>query len=137
MAIDDFKFYGNVFRQTIDDVKAYLAKKGKQFNPNTNYPAYTGSISVPVEAVADLIDYLTQAAPVYDKQGRASIKLSVKGWVKQPEGGKAYQSFNIEPDYRTAQAILQGSAPQAQQQPPRQTAPAAAPALDFDDDIPF
>lgn len=132
MAIDDFKAYANVFRQSIEEVKAYLAKNGRTFDPSRKHPAYTGFLNVPVEAVPDLIDYLTKAAPVYDRNGQnPSIKLSVKGWIKQPEGKQAFQSFNIEPDYKTAQGILSGGGQ-------RSAAPQSAPAYDdFDSDIPF
>lgn len=121
MPADDFKCYGSIFRQTEEELKDYLQRSGRQYNPASEYPAYLGNIQVPVEAVPDLIDYLTNADPIYDRNGQnPAIKLSVKGWVKKTKGGKAYQSLSVEPDYRTAQKLvnLKPVQPQRQSQRP-------------------
>ncbi len=102
MSSTEFKIYGSIFKQSREQVKERL---GENYRPDANYAEYTGNITVPVEAVPDLIDYLSEAPPVTDNKGRNSIKLSIQGWVNKTEKGTAYQGLTIKPDYKTVQAM--------------------------------
>lgn len=110
-----FKIYGSLFKQTLEEVRDRLQKAGKTFNPDTNYPNYTGFIEVATGDIDPLLEYLTGSTP--DDNGK--IRVPFSGWVRTAKtSGKQYISLQISP-------------PQVKSQ----SAPAQQPVVS--DDVPF
>jgi hypothetical protein len=102
------KFSAALFHQTEADLRARM---GDRFNPGTNYPAYDGIISIPVDVVPELLDYLSAAQP----NERGEIPLRMAGWKRTSNAGKPYLSLSISEDYKTQKAIEERRVQQAAQ----------------------
>lgn len=94
-----FKANGALFRNTEEKLRARL---GDRFDASKNYPMYDGVINVPADQAYAMANYLMSAQP--DERG--TIPMRISGWRKEPaNGGDAYVSMAIEPDYKTQKAI--------------------------------
>ncbi len=51
----EFKFNSNIFKNSTDDQKRLY---GDKYDPNKNYPVFTGTASIPKKELAALVEYL-------------------------------------------------------------------------------
>ena len=105
----DFKFSGNVFRQTVDDVKKYL---GDKFDPDKPYPSSTGTVSIPKGQLPALIEYLHWSLRTTELKHDEYINdyvvpVRVSGWQKTSKTGKKFLSLSFTPDHKTKLAAAQ------------------------------
>lgn len=119
----DFKFNGNVFKQTIDDVKKYL---GDKFDPNKEYPALTGTLSIPKGQLKDLVEYLHWSLRTTELKHDEYINdyvvpVRVSGWQKTSKAGKKFLSLSFTPDYKTKLAAKEQKEAAATPEPAIQT----------------
>lgn len=99
-----FKANAALFRNTEEKLRARFKDR---YDPNRNYPMYDGVINVPADQAYAMASYLMNAQP--DERG--TIPMRISGWRKEPaNGGDAYVSMAVEPDYKTQKAIEESGA---------------------------
>jgi len=117
----NFKFNGNVFKNTADDHKRIY---GENYDPGKNYPGFTGTIEIPKSQLQEFVAYLHYACQTQLKRSDYLnddvVPVKMSGWAKTSETtGKTYLGLSFEPDYKTKMA-----AEQAQQAEAAKAAPA-------------
>ena len=117
----NFKFNGNVFKNTAEDHQRIY---GENYDPAKNYPGFTGTIEIPKSQLQEFVTYLHYACQTELKRSDylndEVVPVKMSGWAKTSQNGKSYLSLQFGPDYKTQQA-----AEQAQQAEAAKAAPAA------------
>ena len=99
----EFKVNLALFKSTEDSLKA---RYGEKYDPNKNYPQYSGSMQLPEMEIIKMVEYLQKATPErsdYHPEGAVTVRAS--GYVNTSKSGLQYLSINLEPDYKTLKAI--------------------------------
>ena len=115
-----FKFNSSIFKNTPEDQQRLY---GDKYDPNKNYPVFTGSVSIPKGQIPEFVEYLHWALRTKLKADSylndVVIPIKVSGWQKEAKStGKKFLSLAYEPDYKTmmaakeAQEASQSAAPQ-------------------------
>jgi hypothetical protein len=107
----DFKISGNLFKQTIEQVKEFYKEK---FDPNRDYPLMNGNFMLPKGQLKALVEYLhwglrTDALKYDEYHKDYVLPIKIAGWQKTKEkvsdDGKkqklVYLSLVLSPDYKT------------------------------------
>ena len=98
----DFKFNSNIFKNSPEDQQRLY---GDKYDPNKNYPVFTGTASIPKKELAALVEYLHWALRTELKTDSylddAVIPVKISGWQKESKTGKKFLSLAYSPDYKT------------------------------------
>ena len=101
----EFKLNASVFKNTPEDQKRLYKDK---YDPNKNYPAFTGTLPIPKSQVLGLVEHLQYAMRTELKHdeyiGEEVIPIKVSGWQKESKSGKKFLSLQYTPDYKTLMA---------------------------------
>ena len=125
----EFKFNSSIFKNTPEDQQRLY---GDKYDPNKNYPVYTGSVSIPKGQIPEFVEYLHWALRTKLKADSylndVVIPIKVSGWQKEAKStGKKFLSLSYEPDYKTMMAAkeAQEASQSAASQPTAQDAAAS------------
>ena len=101
----EFKFNSNIFKNSPEDQQKIY---GEKYDPNKNYPAFTGTASIPKKDLPAFVEYLHWALrtelktdPYLDD---VVIPIKISGWQKESKNGKKFLSLAYAPDYKTLTA---------------------------------
>ena len=99
----DFKLPLAVFSQDAEDHK----KRYKEnYDPNKNYPKYSGVMQITEGDIIKLCEYVQKAKPEHsDFHGEGVVTIRATGYLNESKQGKKYIGLNLEPDYKTMKAI--------------------------------
>ena len=102
----EFKFNSSIFKNTPEDQQRLY---GDKYDPNKNYPVFTGSVSIPKGQIPEFVEYLHWALRTKLKADSylndVVIPIKVSGWQKEAKStGKKFLSLAYEPDYNTMMA---------------------------------
>ncbi len=101
----EFKFNSNIFKNSTDDQKRLY---GDKYDPNKNYPVFTGTASIPKKELAALVEYLHWALRTELKTDSylddVVVPVKISGWQKESKTGKKFLSLAYSPDYKTMMA---------------------------------
>lgn len=101
----EFKLNASVFKNTPEDQKRLY---GDKYDPNKNYPAFTGTLPIPKSQILRLVEHLQYAMRTELKHdeylGEEFIPIKVSGWQKESKSGKKFLSLQYTPDYKTLMA---------------------------------
>lgn len=101
----EFKFNSAVFKNTPEDQQRLY---GEKYDPNKNYPVFTGVANVPAKELQALVDYLHWALRTELKTDKylndQVIPIKIAGWQKESQSGKRFLSLSYSPDYKTMMA---------------------------------
>ena len=102
----EFKFNSSIFKNTPEDQQRLY---GDKYDPNKNYPVFTGSVSIPKGQIPEFVEYLHWALRTKLKADSylndVVIPIKVSGWQKEAKSsGKKFLSLAYEPDYKTMTA---------------------------------
>lgn len=101
----EFKFNSNIFKNSVEDQQRLY---GDKYDPNKNYPAFTGTATIPKEQLAQLAEYLHWALKTDLKHdeylGDVVVPIKISGWQKESKTGKKFLSLAYAPDYKTMMA---------------------------------
>ena len=125
----EFKFNSSIFKNTPEDQQRLY---GDKYDPNKNYPVFTGSVSIPKGQIPEFVEYLHWALRTKLKADSylndVVIPIKVSGWQKEAKStGKKFLSLSYEPDYKTMMAAkeAQEASQSAASQPTAQDAAAS------------
>ena len=104
----DFKLPLAVFSQDAEDHK----KRYKEnYDPNKNYPKYSGVMQITEADIIKLCEYVQKAKPEHsDFHGEGVVTIRATGYLNESKQGKKYIGLNLEPDYKTMKAIEEADA---------------------------
>ena len=104
----DFKLPLAVFSQDAEDHK----KRYKEnYDPNKNYPKYSGVMQITEDQIIKLCEYVQKAQPEHsDFHGEGVVTIRATGYLNESKQGKKYIGLNLEPDYKTMKAIEEADA---------------------------
>ena len=104
----DFKLPLAVFSQDAEDHK----KRYKEnYDPNKNYPKYSGVMQITEDQIIKLCEYVQKAQPEHsDFHGEGVVTIRATGYLNESKQGKKYIGLNLEPDYKTMKAIEEAHA---------------------------
>ena len=104
----DFKLQLAVFSQDAEDHK----KRYKEnYDPNKNYPKYSGVMQITEADIIKLCEYVQKAKPEHsDFHGEGVVTIRATGYLNESKMGKKYIGLNLEPDYKTMKAIEEADA---------------------------
>lgn len=101
----EFKLNASVFKNTPEDQKRLY---GDKYDPNKNYPAFTGTLPIPKSQVlilVELLQYAMRTELQHDEYlGEEFIPIKISGWQKESKKGKKFLSLQYTPDYKTLMA---------------------------------
>ena len=101
----EFKFNANVFKNTPEDQQRLYKDK---YDPNKNYPVFTGTASIPKKELAAFVEYLHWALRTELKTDSylddLVVPIKISGWQKESKSGKKFLSLAYSPDYKTLMA---------------------------------
>ena len=101
----EFKFNANVFKNTAEDQQRLYKDK---YDPNKNYPVFTGTASIPKKELAAFVEYLHWALRTELKTDSylddLVVPIKISGWQKESKSGKKFLSLAYSPDYKTLMA---------------------------------
>ena len=101
----EFKFNSNIFKNSPEDQQKIY---GEKYDPNKNYPVFTGTVSIPKGQVAEFVEYLHWALRTELKTDSylddVVIPIKISGWQKESKSGKKFLSLAYAPDYKTLTA---------------------------------
>ena len=99
----DFKLPLAVFSQDAEDHK----KRYKEnYDPNKNYPKYSGVMQITEDQIIKLCEYVQKAKPEHsDFHGEGVVTIRATGYLNESKQGKKYIGLNLEPDFKTMKAI--------------------------------
>ena len=101
----EFKLNASVFKNTPEDQKKLY---GDKYDPNKNYPAFSGTLPIPksqVLVLVELLQYAMRTELEYDEYlGEEFIPIKISGWQKESKKGKKFLSLQYTPDYKTLMA---------------------------------
>ena len=125
----EFKFNSSIFKNTPEDQQRLY---GDKYDPNKNYPVFTGSVSIPKGQIPEFVEYLHWALRTKLKADSylndVVIPIKVSGWQKEAKSsGKKFLSLAYEPDYKTMTAAKEAkeASQSAASQPTAQDAAAS------------
>ena len=101
----EFKFNSNIFKNSPEDQQRLY---GDKYDPNKNYPVFTGTANIPRKELAAFVEYLHWALRTelktdsYLEDDVVPVKIS--GWQKESKNGKKFLSLQYTPDYKTLMA---------------------------------
>ena len=101
----EFKFSSSIFKNSPEDLQRLY---GDKFDPNKNYPNFTGTLGIPKGQVLKFVEHLQYAVRT-ELEGDEYlddeiIPIKVSGWAKESKSGKKFLSFSYTPDYKTQKA---------------------------------
>ena len=104
----DFKLPLAVFSQDAEDHK----KRYKEnYDPNKNYPKYSGVMQITEADIIKLCTYVQKAKPAHsDFHGEGVVTIRATGYLNESKAGKKYIGLNLEPDFKTMKAIEEADA---------------------------
>lgn len=101
----EFKFNSNIFKNSPEDQQRLY---GDKYDPNKNYPVFTGTASIPKKELAALVEYLHWALRTELKTDSylddVVVPVKISGWQKESKSGKKFLSLAYSPDYKTMMA---------------------------------
>ena len=101
----EFKFNSNIFKNSPEDQQRLY---GDKYDPNKNYPVFTGTASIPKKELAALVEYLHWALRTELKTDSylddVVVPVKISGWQKESKSGKKFLSLAYSPDYKTLMA---------------------------------
>ena len=101
----EFKFNSNIFKNSADDQQRLY---GDKYDPNKNYPVFTGTASIPKEQIQQLAEYLHWALKTElkhdDYLDDVVVPIKISGWQKESKNGKKFLSLAYSADYKTMMA---------------------------------
>ena len=101
----EFKFNSNIFKNSPEDQQRLY---GDKYDPNKNYPVFTGTASIPKKDLPALVEYLHWALRTELKTDSylddVVIPIKISGWQKESKTGKKFLSLAYAPDYKTLTA---------------------------------
>ena len=101
----EFKFNSNIFKNSPEDQQRLY---GDKYDPNKNYPVFTGTASIPKKELAGLVEYLHWALRTELKADSylddVVVPVKISGWQKESKSGKKFLSLAYSPDYKTMMA---------------------------------
>ena len=101
----EFKFNSNIFKNTPEDQQRLY---GDKYDPNKNYPVFTGTASIPKSQLPALVEYLHWALRTELKTDSyledVVIPIKISGWQKESKSGKKFLSLAYSADYKTMTA---------------------------------
>ncbi len=101
----EFKFNSNIFKNSPEDQQRLY---GDKYDPNKNYPNFTGTMQIPVSQVLSFVEHLQYAVRTELKRDEylddKVIPIKVSGWAKESKSGKKFLSLTYSPDYKTLKA---------------------------------
>ena len=101
----EFKFNSNIFKNSPEDQKRLY---GDKYDPNKNYPVFTGTASIPKKDLPAFVEYLHWALRTELKTDSylddVVIPIKISGWQKESKTGKKFLSLAYAPDYKTLTA---------------------------------
>ena len=101
----EFKFNSNIFKNSPEDQQKIY---GEKYDPNKNYPVFTGTASIPKKDLPALVEYLHWALRTELKTDSylddVVIPIKISGWQKESKSGKKFLSLAYAPDYKTLTA---------------------------------
>ena len=101
----EFKLNASVFKNTPEDQKRLY---GDNYDPNKNYPAFSGTLPIPRSQILSLVEHLQYAVRTELKHdeylGEKFVPIQVYGWTKESKTRKKYLSLQYTPDYKTLMA---------------------------------
>tara|TARA_B100000085_G_C18471567_1_gene483315 strand:- start:246 stop:683 length:438 start_codon:yes stop_codon:yes gene_type:complete len=104
----DFKFSSNIFKNTSEDLQRLY---GDKYDPNKNYPNFTGTMVIPRSQLTILVQYLHWALRTElktdDYLQDVVIPVKVSGWQKESKNGKKFLSLSYSPDYKTKMSAIE------------------------------
>ena len=103
-----FKLRLAIFSNTPEDHKRIY---GEGYDPNKNYPKYSGNLQIPESELIKFIDYLQKCkTDPNEYYGEPVVPIKVSGWLTESEKGKKYQALTIEPFFAKQIEIEQADA---------------------------
>lgn len=118
----EFKFNSNIFKNSPEDQQRLY---GDKYDPEKNYPNFTGTMQIPVSQVLRLVEHLQYAVRTELKRDEylddTVVPIKISGWAKETKSGKKFLSLSYTPDYKTLKA-----AEEVKQQMQAQSADASA-----------
>ena len=121
----EFKFNSNIFKNSPEDQQRLY---GDKYDPEKNYPNFTGTMQIPVNQVLRLVEHLQYAVRTELKRDEylddTFVPIKISGWAKETKSGKKFLSLSYTPDYKTLKA-----AEEVKQQMQTQSADASAASL--------
>ena len=101
----EFKFNSNIFKNSPEDQQRLY---GDKYDPNKNYPVFTGTANIPRKELAAFVEYLHWALRTELKTdsylGDDVVPVKISGWQKESKSGKKFLSLAYSPDYKTLMA---------------------------------
>ena len=101
----EFKFNSNIFKNSPEDQQRLY---GDKYDPNKNYPVFTGTASIPKKDLPAFVEYLHWALRTELKTDSylddVVIPIKISGWQKESKTGKKFLSLAYAPDYKTLTA---------------------------------
>ena len=98
----EFKFNSNIFKNSPEDQQRLY---GDKYDPNKNYPVFTGTASIPKKQLAALVEYLHWALRTELKTDSylddVVVPVKISGWQKESKSGKKFLSLAYSPDHKT------------------------------------
>ena len=98
----EFKFNSNIFKNSPEDQQRLY---GDKYDPNKNYPVFTGTASIPKKDLPSFVEYLHWALRTELKTDSylddVVIPIKISGWQKESKSGKKFLSLAYSPDYKT------------------------------------
>ena len=98
----EFKFNSNIFKNSPEDQQRLY---GDKYDPNKNYPVFTGTASIPKKSLPACVEYLHWALRTELKTDSylddVVIPIKISGWQKESKSGKKFLSLAYSPDYKT------------------------------------
>ena len=98
----DFKLKSNIFKNTAEDHKRIYKEN---YDPNKEYPGFTGTLVIPKSQVLKLAEYLHWALRTDLKHDDyiddEILPVKVSGWQKVSKNGKPFLSLSYAADYKT------------------------------------
>ena len=101
----EFKFNSNIFKNSTEDQQRLY---GDKYDPDKNYPVFTGTASIPKKDLPAFVEYLHWALRTELKTDSylddVVIPIKISGWQKESKNGKKFLSLAYAPDYKTLTA---------------------------------
>lgn len=101
----EFKFSSSIFKNSPEDQQRLY---GDKYDPNKNYPVFTGTASIPKKELAALVEYFNGALLTELKHDSylddVVVPIKISGWQKESKNGKKFLSLAYTPDYKTMMA---------------------------------
>ena len=101
----EFKFSSNIFKNSVEDQQRLY---GDKYDPNKNYPVFTGTAGIPKSQLQEFVSYLHWALRTElkhdDYLDDVIVPIKISGWQKESRNGKKFLSLAYAPDYKTMMA---------------------------------